>query len=875
MQDRLDPGTVLSHFEIVSHLGSGGMGEVYKARDTALDRSVAIKIIPTNASRDSSRMQRFVQEAKAASALNHPNIVTVYEIGTIGEGKDRRHFIAMELIEGGTLRDLLAERISHSRVVEILGQVADGLAKAHAAGIVHRDLKPENIMVTREGLVKILDFGLAKLMAAEGSDPHQATAVRENLTRDGTVVGTVNYMSPEQLRGTTVDHRSDIFSLGCLLYEMTGGRQPFHGVSAADTMHNILFEEPQPLGDVELELIARKALAKSPEDRYQSSREFAEALRGIQKTITTAPAIRAPSPSRKRWIIGVAAAAGAVAITGLVWMSLHRTTVTPTAFAQMQIAPIPGTSKALEVALSPDGKYLAYRREGDRGQSLIVRQMASGSEVELIPESVAERRGLTFSPDSNYLYYIESHTVFAIPVFGGVARRVLDNVSARAVSFAPDGRRLVFNRTGSLFTANVDGSDPKRIAGATRKDTFTDLAWSRDGNTIAAVLRSIQGALESRIQSVHLNVADTIADAATAPYLETRVFPGSWTMIDGVVWLPDGSAVVAAALPSLGGLRQLFVTEFKRPPARRITNDLFNYSGVSISKDGTLASLQTDVRWRIVEVTLAPGGQPRDVTEAAGSYVTIATAPDGEVVYSSLTSNNLNLWSADHGATHQLTSGLEDDYTPAVSPDGKSIVYAAERIVLVSTDQITNSRSHTITIWRMDRDGRNQKQLTFGNYQSNPSWSADGREIVFTTWDRGRAELMKVLADGGPPTLIPTPYAIRATPSPDGKKIAAVNQAFKLGVIDAKSGATIRSLETAIPNQAIHWTADSRKVAFISHEHGIFNILVQDIEGGPARPLTHFDSGGISSFDWGKGQQSLLCARGSESRRIVLITGWR
>ncbi len=330
MQDRLDAGTVLSHFEIVSHLGSGGMGEVYKARDTALDRPLAIKIIPIEASRDSSRMQRFVQEAKAASALNHPNIVTVYEIGSVGDGGNRRNFIAMELIEGETLRDLIAQRISPSRVVEIIGQVTDGLAKAHAAGIVHRDLKPENIMVTREGLAKILDFGLAKLTSADASDPDQATAVRQNLTKDGTVVGTVNYMSPEQLRGAKVDHRSDIFSLGCLLYEMAAGRQPFHGVSAADTMHNILFEEPPPLGNVEFEPIARKALAKLPEDRYQSSKEFAEALRGIPKTITSAPAIRERSPSRKRWVSGIALTASVMCIVAAValfftfaWQAKH------------------------------------------------------------------------------------------------------------------------------------------------------------------------------------------------------------------------------------------------------------------------------------------------------------------------------------------------------------------------------------------------------------------------------------------------------------------------------------------------------------------------------------------------------------------------
>src|SRR5438132_9730663 len=249
------------------------MGEVFRARDIELGRDVAIKILPAETTRDESRISRFVQEAKAASPRNHPNIVTVYEVGR-DEGQ---HFIAMELVEGTTLRDAMLDR-DPRKLLPVFAQVADGLEKAHNAGIVHRDLKPENIMITTEGFSKILDFGLAKLVQADESNPDEKTTAR-NLTAEGAVVGTVGYMSPEQLRGQHADRRSDIFSFGCILYEAFAGRQPFRGPSTADTMHNVLYETPKRLDDPEMQRIVGKAIAKDPNERYQSARELAVDLR--------------------------------------------------------------------------------------------------------------------------------------------------------------------------------------------------------------------------------------------------------------------------------------------------------------------------------------------------------------------------------------------------------------------------------------------------------------------------------------------------------------------------------------------------------------------------------------------------------------------
>ncbi|HSS45671.1 MAG TPA: serine/threonine-protein kinase, partial [Thermoanaerobaculia bacterium] len=312
----LAAGSRLGPYEILAPLGAGGMGEVYKARDTRLERTVAIKVLPTEVSSDASRLRRFEKEARAASSLNHPNIVTVYDIGSAGSTS----YIAMELVQGVTLRQVVAEGVLPTkRLLAIAAQIGDGLAKAHEAGIVHRDLKPENVMVTKDGFAKILDFGLAKLTQPEDSSGGTQAPTVSGGTEPGIVVGTVAYMSPEQALGKTVDFRSDQFALGSMLYEMTTGRKAFARANGPETMAAIIREEPEPLSSrapstpVPLRWIVERCLAKEPEDRYAATKDLARDLARLKDGISEASgsgafAAAAPAPARRPWLVPAALA---------------------------------------------------------------------------------------------------------------------------------------------------------------------------------------------------------------------------------------------------------------------------------------------------------------------------------------------------------------------------------------------------------------------------------------------------------------------------------------------------------------------------------------------------------------------------------------
>ena len=323
----LTAGTKISHYTIVSRLGAGGMGEVYKAEDTLLDRPVALKILPADLVDNEDRVRRFVQEAKSASALNHPHIVTIYEIGKVelekGEAKEPAspgdvsgngsngsgrkelfHYIAMEFIDGDTLRDKIhRDRTDLKKLLEYFAQAADGLAKAHASGIVHRDLKPENVMITHDGYAKILDFGLAKLLEpqkpATAGDMLEAETMMMGRTQPGIVMGTIGYMSPEQVQGKVVDQRSDIFSFGCILYEATTGHKPFHGESVIDSLHKIVYSQAPPIREfnpetpAELQRIIRKCLSKDPDERYQLIKDANIDLRELVREYDSQPSVSA------------------------------------------------------------------------------------------------------------------------------------------------------------------------------------------------------------------------------------------------------------------------------------------------------------------------------------------------------------------------------------------------------------------------------------------------------------------------------------------------------------------------------------------------------------------------------------------------------
>jgi serine/threonine protein kinase len=479
----IDLNTNLGHYEIRSRIGAGGMGEVYLAHDSRLGRSVALKLLPAEFTKDESRLRRFQQEARAASALNHPNILTIFEIGEV----DGIHFIATELIEGETLRDRMKRgEIKLVEILEIAAQSASALAAAHQAGIAHRDIKPENIMVRSDGYVKVLDFGLAKLTETKATTSEASTLVN---TEPGIVLGTAHYMSPEQARGLEVDTRTDIWSLGIVIYEMVSGQTPFKGATATDIIVAIVERDPKPLRrhagqlPTELEWVVKKALRKDRDERYQTAKDLLSDLKSLKQRLEFEAELERSAPpqlgSAARWATnrkgteetaeqlaasttdlepghprssaeyilteikqhkkGLVLGLGAVvlALVGLaafVFFTFvpRRNSTTLSAVPQgMKIARLTSTGRASQAAISPDGKYVVHVASESGRQSLRVRQTNTPSDVQIVPPADVQYLGLTFSRDGDYIYFVATEkdsptsNLYQVATLGGAPRRLI------------------------------------------------------------------------------------------------------------------------------------------------------------------------------------------------------------------------------------------------------------------------------------------------------------------------------------------------------------------------------------------------------------------------------------------------------------------
>src|SRR5438128_4742635 len=503
---QLISGTRLGRYEIRSQLGAGGMGEVYLAEDTRLHRNVALKILPADLASNQDRMRRFEQEATAAAALNHPNIAHIYEIGEV----DALNFIAMEFVDGVTLRQCIHDgQTDLTKLLRYLQHAAEGLAKAHAAGIVHRDLKPDNVMVTREGHAKILDFGLAKLIEPQGYSDQKpdregglselATALMQQHSTPGAVLGTVGYMSPEQAQGKTkeIDHRSDIFSFGCILYEAITRHKAFAGTDAIDSLNKIIREQPTPIANFtpdvpyDLQRIVRRCLAKDPEERYQTIKDVAIEIKEVRRElqgragiditvppastagstshqgadashISAAPTSLSPTPSsthpssaeyifeeikQHKTVASVVVALALLVIAGIgygiyKWAAKQSNPARP--FQSAKFTRLTTSGKASDAAISPDGKYVAHVKS-DAGQwSLWLRQVATTSDTQIVAPSWQNYYGITFSKDGDYIYYVfgepnnpATRALYQVSALGGASRKLIGHVES-PVSLSPD-----------------------------------------------------------------------------------------------------------------------------------------------------------------------------------------------------------------------------------------------------------------------------------------------------------------------------------------------------------------------------------------------------------------------------------------------------
>jgi eukaryotic-like serine/threonine-protein kinase len=916
MSGTLASGSTISHYRVISSLGSGGMGEVYMARDESLERSVALKILPPELMRNEDRVRRFVQEAKSASSLSHPNIVTIYEIGrgepgsgdaAPGEKEEKSsplHFIAMELIHGETLKHKIhREKTDLRTLLRFLSQAAEGLSKAHAAGIVHRDLKPENIMINQDGYAKVLDFGLAKLIEEKKASDGMSEAVtsgpgREN-TREGAIMGTAGYMSPEQVQGKAVDHRSDIFSFGSILYEAATLRKPFSADSPVETMHRILRDRPTPVEEINPEVpavlrrVIRRCLAKAPDQRLQSMKDLALELQEIveeyedlsissegSRTPSGGPAV--PLPRRKAGLL-LGGGAALVVLIGLGGAALGiyglRRPAAPTGtavgFQNMQMEPLTSSGNVQTAALSPDGKYLAHVRKESGGYSLWVRQVATGSDVQVAQPLPTPFRGITFSSDENYLYYVNQETegpgysvLYQVPVLGGAARKILFDVDT-PVSFSPDGKRFALVRgypdkaETALVLANADGSGERKLLVVKQAEGFAFIgpSWSPDGKRILVAERDKESVL------LRLSAVDAEGGKRN-PLGVTR-----WSQISGMAWLPDGSGVAVTGSEEKGGLyQQIWLVSYPSGAAHRITNDLNQYEGISITSDSTV--LATTQQNRSLNLWSAAPGDPaesRQITAGGGKEDDIATVETaGNRIFFTAVQNNaayVGSMNADGSHRTRLTPVPGRSFAPSVSSRGSIVVFTSIR-----EDELPH-------VWKMNPDGTDPVQVTRGRGEMSLDVSPDGRWVLYRSMED--AAVYKVPIEGGAPLKLADNLIQSCEFSPDGERVMV--EAFLPGkdrlerslvVIPSGGGKPIWSIP--FPDGEIaRWTPDGKSLSFTKESEGVSNIWRVALDGSASKPITQFKDDRIFAYDWSGESGRLVLSRGSETRDVVLIRSFR
>jgi len=916
----LQPEDLIAHYRIVGPLGAGGMGEVYLAQDQTLERSVALKILPPELVRSEERVRRFQREAKSASSLNHPNIVTIYEIGqdevrghSDTATKDPSasssvHYISMELVSGETL----TTKIHHDKtdlrtLLGYLAQAAEGLAKAHAAGIVHRDLKPSNIMVSKDGFAKILDFGLAKLTEKQSADPDVTSGLTQagDGTSAGTVVGTVAYMSPEQVRGNSVDHRSDIFSFGTILYEATTRKKPFIADSNVETMHRIIHDKPAPIEELnkeapaELRRLIRRCLAKNPEQRLQSAKDLAIELREIvdeyeslsasgtsgsgSSALGVAPIPKRKSPAALVGRVLVLAVAVVGSILLFVRMSRHgdQAPTTP-----LRITTVTGRGSIRSTALSADGRYLAYSQmvssQGAVGTglgpggpgSVWVRQVATGSDVQILPVQKDAPYGLRFSPDGDYLYYMSDDpdkegykALFAIPTLGGTPRKRGYDLDSR-VSFSPDGKRVCFYRgvpqknRDDLIILDLESGKERVLASASAPLSVGLPEWSPDGKRIAAT-QAQSGAFKGA--SV---VTFRVDDGRREP-----VGKEAWALVNGLAWLPDGSGLVICAFDRTTLTPgQLWVLTYPEGRVHRITNDASLYANPTLSADGSTIAAVRGRREGNLWVAVPTGARNlRQITFGSGEEggpASFDPAPDSTIVFGMLKDGSAQIWTigTDGSGLRPVTSGPKPSFASKFRAGAGVFFNRAE-------DDLS------IHIWRSDLDGENMRQVTSGSGEGLVDVSPDGRSILFRHVD-DLDVLWSISSDGGKAVSLGASSRNSGLFSPEGSRIlhALIRDingqgVFTPQVMPAKGGepATFPAMPSRTLNEL--WTPDGTSLTYLHGSNGQKNLFRVRIDGGKPEEITHFTDGRILQHRWSPDGKRLLLRRRIENADNLWVTG--
>jgi Tol biopolymer transport system component len=776
----LSAGTRLGSYEILEPLGAGGMGEVYRARDTRLGRDVAVKVLPADRLSDPARRARFEQEARAASKLNHPHIVTIHEI----ESAEELDFIVMELVKGRTLDALIpGPGMRLGEALRIAIPLADALAAAHAAGIVHRDLKPANVMVTPEGVVKVLDFGLAKLRPHDRTDSDEATTIDAQaapLTRAGTVAGTPAYMSPEQASGESVDARSDIFSFGAVLYEMLTGHRAFGRPSSAETLAAVLKEQPRPPSELapavprDLERTVLRCLRKEPGRRFQHAADLKVDLQEVKEESDSqaeAPpgAVTARDRRRWRWIAGVAVGVAllAAAVAATLW-SLRRPELPPPTVVQLTSA-----RQAHFGSFSPDGDEIVFASAGEKGDNWdIWRKIVGAAEARRLTTDPAVDDQPSWSRDGKqiaFLRFPELHgsrpitwwdygLLHLVSPLGGPERRVSDLPVRGTPSWSPDGRWLAVAKAargtdppGGIHLIPVGQGERRALTSSQPPSYDIAPAFSPDGGALAYA--SCEGA-QWGVCDVHVLSLDSELHSKGAPRRLTR----QRLQNGGVTWTRDGRSVVYAMAGRLWRVR----ADGSAPPERvQLAGRAGGWPFSASGRDRLGFSRQV---WDPDVYRLRLGSSPTPLIESTFADDRASYSPDGRRIAfcSDRADDTMEVWLADADGGNQvrLTHGPGSAQCGSWSPDGRSITFDSR------------GQGGHLDIWTINVDGSGLRQVTSDPADEfGPGWSRDGRVLYFASNRTGRDEVWRVPAGGGPEEQVTHEGGCDAFESHDGRTL--------------------------------------------------------------------------------------------------------
>jgi eukaryotic-like serine/threonine-protein kinase len=898
----------ISHYRITGRLGSGGMGVVYEAQDLNLERKVALKFLPPELSRDQNALERFLFEARTASALNHPNICTIYAVEKAAlENGAEQSFIAMELLEGQSLdQKLFSGPLPLDRLLDVAVQLADALDAAHAKGIIHRDIKPANISLSPRGQVKVLDFGLAKLSAREmrmdtiGVAQIDATQdAPAHLTSRGATVGTIAYMSPEQARGEELDTRTDLFSLGAVIYEMATGRQPFSGATSAVIFHAILERTPVSALHLNtalpsrLQEILEKALEKDRELRYQSAadlrgdlkrlkRDTESGKRASQSVSSARPAAADAQGAAHPTSSGAAVVAAArqnkfgTGVTLLSALALAAAAVYgvfafvtrshPAPFQNISVTKVTDSGDAVLAAISPDGQYILSLTRRNGLASLWLRNVPTNSNAQVQPEAEVYYNGLRFSPEGNYFYFVRSDPgnselkfLYRSPLLGGTPQKLAEDVDSN-VTFSPDGKRLAFMRYDNpergeyqLILRPVEGGAESALASGSTSESLYQPTWSADGKTIVCQMFDLANGF---IRLIAIDV-----DSAR----RTVFFSSNDRLIDRPTWLPGGNGVLGIVREQSTNFtrNQIGFVSYPKGVYSPVTRDTNSYSDLSIAGSGhVLATVQNQGRWSLQVVAGdAPAAQTQQAA-SADSDTNFTWTADNRLI--SDQANVLNLIDPASGSK-------------TVVP-GQAVSAAPRACGAAGTVVFVRFQNGAQDIWRMDAGGGNFRQITHGKLDLQPMCSPDGKWVFYLN-QADQSKLTKIPIDGGEAQVVSDlPNSGTYDVSPDGKLAAFATLEHSgehkemLALVETDGGKVAKLDGFERPRFGVlRFSRDGKAAVYPTRENGIDNLWLQPLDGSKGKQITEFKGEHIFDFHWSFDGKQLAFIRGHTDSDVVLI----